>query len=319
MATYGPEPTPDSTEERRVASSLDLAMAHAAPAAHAGPGGRPARMTAPAVRARKASGEPLVMVTAYDAPAARAADAAGVDLILIGDSVAMTVLGYEDTLHVTVEDIAHHTAAVARAKPAAMIAADLPWLSYHTGPHDAVRNAATLVRAGAQAVKLEGGRKRLPVVGAIIDAEIPVMGHLGLTPQSFHAMGGFKVQGKDLEAAKALVDDARALEAAGCFAIVLEGVPDVVAQLITESVGVPTIGIGAGRYCDGQVLVYHDVLGLDDTRPPKFVRRYATLQADATEALRRWAADVRDGRFPSDSESYHLAHGASPRELVGNS
>jgi 3-methyl-2-oxobutanoate hydroxymethyltransferase len=218
----------------------------------------------------------------------------------------MVVLGYSDTLHVTIEDMAHHTGAVARANPTPMIVSDLPWMSYHTGPMDAVRNAATLVRAGAQAVKLEGGRKRVPVVEAIIDAEIPVMGHLGLTPQSYHAMGGYKVQGKDLDAAQALVDDAHALAESGCFAIVLEGIPDVVAQLITESVAVPTIGIGAGVHCDGQVLVFHDVLGFDDRRPAKFVRRYASLEADASDALSAWVADVRTRRFPSDDETYHL-------------
>jgi 3-methyl-2-oxobutanoate hydroxymethyltransferase len=228
----------------------------------------PARLTAPIVRARKHGDRPLVMVTAYDAPTARVADAAEVDLILVGDSVAMAVLGYEDTLHVTVDDLAYHTAAVARTNPAPMVVADLPWMSYHTGSADAVVNAAQLVRAGAQAVKLEGGRKRVPVVEAIIDAEIPVMGHLGLTPQSFHALGGFRVQGKDLDAAKGLVDDAHALSAAGCFAMVLEGIPDVVAQLITESVPVPTIGIGAGPHCDGQVLVFHDVLGFEDRIQP---------------------------------------------------
>jgi 3-methyl-2-oxobutanoate hydroxymethyltransferase len=263
-------------------------------------------MTAPMVRARKGSAPPLVMVTAYDAPTARVADAADVDLILVGDSVAMVVLGYDDTLHVTVDDLVHHTAAVARAHPHPMIVADLPWMSYHTGTSDAVRNAARLVRAGAQAVKLEGGRKRVPVVRTITDAEIPVMGHLGLTPQSFHAMGGFKVQGKDLDTAKALVEDAHALADAGCFAIVLEGIPDVVAQLITESVPVPTIGIGAGPHCDGQVLVFHDVLGLEDRHQPKFVRQYANLRAVAVAGLRAWAADVRGGAFPADSETYHL-------------
>jgi 3-methyl-2-oxobutanoate hydroxymethyltransferase len=264
------------------------------------------KQTAPSIRARKGSAEPLVMVTAYDAPTARVADAAGVDLILVGDSLAMVVLGYEDTLQVTVDDMAHHVAAVARAKPQPMVVADLPWLSYHTGVTDAVRNAATLVRAGAQAVKLEGGRKRVPAIEAIVDAEIPVMGHLGLTPQSFHAMGGFRVQGKNLEAARVLVDDAKALEASGCFSIVLEGIPDVVAQLITDSVGVPTIGIGAGAHCDGQVLVFHDVLGLDDRPAPKFVRRYAALKADAVEGLRAWASDVRSGSFPGEEETYHL-------------
>ena len=263
--------------------------------------------TAPSIRARKGNGEPLVMVTAYDAPTARIADTAGVDLVLVGDSLAMVVLGYDDTLQVTVDDMAHHVAAVARAKPHPMVVADMPWMSFHTGTADAVRNAATLVRAGAQAVKLEGGRKRVPVLEAIIDAEIPVMGHLGLTPQSFHAMGGFRVQGKNLDAARVLVDDARALEDAGCFSIVLEGIPDVVAQLVTESVGVPTIGIGAGLHCDGQVLVFHDVLGLDDRPAPKFVRRYAALKADAVAGLEEWAADVRAGRFPADEETYHLS------------
>jgi 3-methyl-2-oxobutanoate hydroxymethyltransferase len=261
------------------------------------------------IRARKGTGTPVVMVTAYDAPTARVANAAGVDVILVGDSVAMVVLGYEDTLHVTVDDMAHHTAAVARTKPDPLIVADLPWMSYHTGPAEAVRNAATLVRAGAQSVKLEGGRKRLPVIEAVVDAEIPVMGHLGLTPQSFHAMGGFKVQGKELDSAKALVDDAVALAEAGCFAVVLEGIPDVVAQLITDSIPVPTIGIGAGVHCDGQVLVFHDVLGFDDRRAPKFVRRYASLQADAIAGLSHWAADVRGGRFPGEEETYHLSHG----------
>jgi 3-methyl-2-oxobutanoate hydroxymethyltransferase len=263
-------------------------------------------VTAPAVRSRKGSGEPLVMVTAYDAPGARIADSAGVDMILVGDSLAMVVLGYEDTLQVTVDDMAHHTAAVARAKPVPMVIADLPWMSYHLGVADAVQNAARLIRAGAAAVKLEGGRKRLPVIEAILDAEIPVMGHLGLTPQSVHAMGGFKVQGKGVDATLTLIDDARALADAGCFAIVLEGVPDTVARLVTEAVDVPTIGIGAGPWCDGQVLVFHDLLGLEDRVLPKFVRRYASLKADAVAAMTAYAADVRAHRFPSDSESYHL-------------
>jgi 3-methyl-2-oxobutanoate hydroxymethyltransferase len=264
------------------------------------------KMTAPAVRARK-GGDPLVMVTAYDAPGARMADEAGVDLILVGDSVAMVVLGYDDTLQVTTDDLAHHTAAVARAKPRPMVVADLPWLSYHVSVDDTVRNAATLVRAGAQAVKLEGGSKRVPMVEAIVNAEIPVMGHIGLTPQSVHAMGGFKVQGKQRDAAQTLVDDALALEAAGVFSIVLEGVPDAVGRMVTEAVGVPTIGIGAGPWCDGQVLVFHDLLGIEDRVLPKFVRRYASLKADAVAAIAAYADDVRTRRFPSDAESYHLA------------
>jgi 3-methyl-2-oxobutanoate hydroxymethyltransferase len=268
-----------------------------------------ARVTAPAVRARKvARGEPpLVMVTAYDAPGARMADEAGVDLLLVGDSVAMVVLGYDDTLQVTVDDLVHHTAAVARTAPRALVVADLPWLSYHLSPEDTVRNAAALVRAGATAVKLEGGAKRVPMVEAIVAAEIPVMGHIGLTPQSVHAMGGFKVQGKQEGAARALVDDALALADAGVFAVVLEGVPDGVARLVTEAVPVPTIGIGAGRHCDGQVLVLHDVLGLEDRITPKFVRRYATLKADGVAALAAFAHDVRTGAFPSEAETYHLA------------
>jgi 3-methyl-2-oxobutanoate hydroxymethyltransferase len=262
---------------------------------------------APQVAASKGSGTPLVMVTAYDAPTARIADAAGVDMILVGDSVANVVLGYDDTLQVTIDDMAHHVGAVARVKPAPMIVGDLPWMSYHVSTEDTVRNAATLVRAGAQAVKLEGGRKRLGAIRAILDAEIPVMGHLGLTPQSFHALGGFRVQGKDLEAARALVDDAIALAEAGCFAVVLECVPDAVARLVTDSIGVPTIGIGAGRHCDGQVLVMHDLLGLEDRITPKFVRRYAELAEDATAAVAQFADDVRGGTFPSSEETYHAA------------
>lgn len=264
--------------------------------------------TVPEVRARKGA-DPLVMVTAYDAPGARVADEAGVDLLLVGDSVAMTVLGYPDTLHVTVDDMVHHTAAVARAKPAALIVADLPWLSYHTSTADAVTNAGRLVRAGARAVKLEGGRKRVPVIEALVDAEIPVMGHLGLTPQSLHAMGGFKVQGKELDAARALLDDAKALSAAGCFAVVLEGIPTELARLVTERIDIPTIGIGAGSACDGQVLVWHDVVGFGGGEyavAPKFVRRYADLRGVAVEAISAFAADVRRRDFPSDQESYHL-------------
>jgi 3-methyl-2-oxobutanoate hydroxymethyltransferase len=265
------------------------------------------RVTAPAITARKGEGAPLVMVTAYDAPSARIVDEAGVDMILVGDTLAMVVLGYDDTLQVTTDDMAHHVAAVARTSPNALVVGDLPWLSYHVSTADTVRNAATLVRAGAHAVKLEGGRKRLEAVQAILDAEIPVMGHLGLTPQSVHALGGFKVQGKELEAARAIVDDAIALAEAGCFAIVLECVPDAVARLVTDTVPVPTIGIGAGRHCDGQVLVFHDLLGLEDRLRPKFVRRYAELGATATDAVARFAADVRAGTFPSSEETYHAA------------
>ncbi|HEV7688649.1 MAG TPA: 3-methyl-2-oxobutanoate hydroxymethyltransferase, partial [Acidimicrobiia bacterium] len=259
-----------------------------------------ASTAAPAIRARKGDGTPLVMVTAYDTPSARIVDDAGADIILVGDSVAMVVLGYDDTLSVTVDDMAHHTAAVARAKPKAMVVADMPWMSYHVSREDTVRNAARLLRAGASAVKLEGGRKRLDMVAAILDAEIPVMGHLGLTPQSVHMLGGFKVQAKEFDAARALLDDAVALAEAGCFAIVLECVPDAVATMVTEAVPVPTIGIGAGVHCDGQVLVFHDLLGLGGGRAPKFVRRYADLRGDATMAVAQFADDVRTGRYPSE-------------------
>jgi 3-methyl-2-oxobutanoate hydroxymethyltransferase len=267
-----------------------------------------APVTVPDVRRRKVrhGAEPLAMLTAYDAPGARLVDAAGTDIILVGDTLAMVVLGYDDTLQVSVADIAHHTAAVARAKPSALVVADLPWLSYHLSTEDTVRNAATLVRAGAAAVKLEGGTKRVPMIEAIVGAEIPVMGHVGLTPQSVHAMGGFKVQGREASAALALVEDAKALAHAGCFAIVIEGVPDQVAAMITESVDVPTIGIGAGPACDGQVLVFHDVLGFEERLRPKFVRRYAELGVAATEAFARYVADVRSGAFPTSAESYHL-------------
>lgn len=265
--------------------------------------------TVPAVAGTKVryGSVPLVMVTAYDASGARIADAAGVDLILVGDSLAMVVLGYEDTLSVTVEEMAHHTAAVTRTRPRALVVGDLPWMSYHVSTEETVKNAATLIRAGAQCVKLEGGTKRVPMVEALVNAEIPVMGHLGLTPQSMHSMGGFKVQAKDSRAALALVDDAKALQHAGVFAVVLEGVPDAVAKMVTDALDVPTIGIGAGSHCDGQVLVYHDVLGLEDRTPPKFVRRYANQRTPAIEAIGQFAADVRSGDFPGPDETYHLS------------
>ncbi len=269
-------------------------------------------VTVPAIRARKRrdGADPVVMVTAYDEPGARIVADGGADVILVGDSVANTVLGYEDTLHVTIDDMARHTAAVARARPRCLVVGDMPWLSYHLSVEEAVRNAATLVRAGAGAVKLEGGRSRLPAIEAIVRAEIPVMGHVGLTPQSVLAMGGYRVQATSAEAAQVLLDAAKALAAAGCFAIVLEGVPDVVAAAVTEAVDVPTIGIGAGAGCDGQVLVFHDLLGLGSRRPPKFVRQYANLAELATAAVAAYAADVRSGAFPGDGECYH-----APAEL----
>mgnify|MGYP003314172129 FL=1 len=267
-----------------------------------------AKMTVPRIRNHKVSegADPLVMLTAYDAPTARMVDSAGADIILVGDSVAMVVLGYEDTLQVTIDDIAYHTAAVTRANPSAFVVADMPWMSYHVSIEETVINAAKLIRAGADAVKLEGGRRRLPMIEALVDAEIPVMGHLGLTPQSVNVMGGFKVQAKSTKAALDLVSAAKSLVHAGCFSVVLEGVPSPVAGMVTEAIDVATIGIGAGPYCDGQVLVLHDVLGIEQRVLPKFVRRYADLHGEGVKALSEFAKDVRTGKFPGDEESYQL-------------
>ncbi len=266
---------------------------------------RPVTVPDIASRKRRHDAQPIVMLTAYDEPGARIVDAGGADIVLVGDSLANNVLGFEDTLQVTMDDMVHHTAAVARARPRCLVVADMPWMSYHLSVTEAVANAAALIRAGAEAVKLEGGRRRVPVIEAIVAAEIPVMGHLGLTPQSVLSMGGYRVQGREVDTARELVAAAQALAAAGVFAIVLEGVPDVVGAAVTEAVDVPTIGIGAGSGCDGQVLVFHDVLGLGRRTPPKFVRRYADLGAAAVEAVSAYAADVRGGRFPGDAESYH--------------
>jgi len=275
------------------------------------------KITVPIVRERK-GGERLAMVTAYDTPGALIADAAGVDIILVGDSLANTVLGFDDTLRVDIDVMVHHTAAVSRSRPAALVVGDMPWMSYHVSREATVVNAGRLVReGGAEAVKLEGGRKRVPAIEAIIDAEIPVMGHLGLTPQSVHAMGGYKVQGKLGFAAKELIADAVALTDAGVFSIVLEGIPDLLAAIITKEVPVPTIGIGAGGDTDGQVLVFHDLLGLNTGHVAKFVRRYADLYGTAVEAMKRYVDDVRKGAFPSDDESYHMSSDAAAELLEG--
>lgn len=272
-------------------------------------------LSVPAIRRRKVRDgvEPLVMVTAYDSPAGRVITQGGADLVLVGDSLAMVVLGYDNTLQLTIPDMAHHTGAVARGIASAapsdgrhrpILVTDMPWLSFHTTTVAAVENAAQLIRAGASAVKLEGGHNRLPMIEALLAAEIPVMGHIGLMPQAVHVMGGFRVQGREEDAVRALIDDARALEAAGCFAIVLEGIPAGAAQLVTDAVDVPTIGIGAGPQCDGQVLVFHDVLGIEERMQPKFVRRFAALSAEGLRGVEAYAAAVRDGSFPSEAESY---------------
>jgi len=267
------------------------------------------RLTAPALTARKVAtgSEPLVMVTAADYPSGCMIGETDADMILVGDSLAMVTLGYSDTLSVTIDDMAHHTAAVARAKPKQLIVGDLPWMAYHVSTEDTLRNAAKLIRAGAGAVKLEGGTTRVPMIEALVSAQIPVMGHIGLTPQSVHAMGGFRIQGKSAEAAHALVDEAKALQEAGCFAIVLEGVPREVGDLVTAAIDIPTVGIGAGPGCDGQVLVLHDLLGMQDDFVPKFVRQYANIKADSIKGISTYVADVRSGSFPNDSECYHIA------------
>lgn len=262
-------------------------------------------MTVPAFRARKGSGKPLVVITAYDAMTTAAAEAAGVDALLVGDSLGMVELGYESTLPVTMDDMIHHAKAVGRRRREALLVVDMPWLSFHLGAHEAVRNAARFVReAGADAVKIEGGRKRVEIVRALLDAEIPVMGHLGLTPQSILPMGGYRIQGRAATDADAILDDATAIAEAGAFSIVLEGIPVALAGRITAAVDVPTIGIGAGPTCDGQVLVIHDMLGMLPGPVPKFVRKYADLHGIASEAIRRWAADVRDRTFPAEEETY---------------
>jgi len=273
-------------------------------------------VTVPAVRSARSSGRHLAMLTAYDCPTARLLDQAGIDIILVGDSVGNNVLGYDSTLPVTMEEMLHHVKAVTRGVRRALVVADMPYLSYQTGKRDAIRNAGRFLKeAGAAAVKIEGGRRRAPLVQALVDAEIPVMGHIGLTPQSVHLMGGYKVQGKRIDEAHALVEDAQELEGAGAFSIVLEGMPEPVGRRITESVGIPTIGIGAGRSCDGQVLVFHDLVGLTQGPAPRFVRRYADLAGAITDATKRFIEDVRSGSFPSEAETYSMpaAVGTPPR------
>ena len=278
------------------------------------PPDRPVRpITVPDIRAAKGAGRRLVVITAYDHPTARLLDAAGCDILLVGDSVGNNVLGYESTLPVTMDAMIHHTSAVARGTRHALVVGDMPYLSYQTGRRDALRNAGRFLKeGGAAAVKVEGGRRRAPLVQALLDAEIPVMGHIGLTPQSVHVMGGYRVQGKGPDAARALVEDAVALEEAGIFSLVLEGVPETVGREITQAVGIPTIGIGAGRFCDGQVLVFHDLVGLGPGPLPKFARRYARIGEEIERAARAFAEDVRSGAFPSESEIYSAPTPVAP-------
>src|SRR5437870_10196071 len=268
---------------------------------------RPEKVSAPSLRASKQRGERLVCLTAYDYPTARLVDEAGIDVILVGDSLGNVVLGYGNTVPVTLDEILIHLKAVRRAVQRALLVADMPYGSFHTGADDAVRNALRLVKeGGAEAIKLEGGHKRVQLVKRLVDEEIAVMGHIGLTPQSINKLGAYRVQGKTAVAARQLLDDALALEDAGAFAIVLEVVPREIAKLITETVSIPTIGIGAGVHCDIQVLVLHDMLGLSFGKLARFVRPYANLHEVMTEAVTRYADDVRSGTYPSEAESYAL-------------
>ncbi|MCA1411172.1 MULTISPECIES: 3-methyl-2-oxobutanoate hydroxymethyltransferase [Bradyrhizobium] len=266
------------------------------------------RITIPMLQRWKQDGRRLVMTTAYDAVAARIADPS-VDIILVGDSVGNVCLGFENTLPVSVAMMNHHLEAVVRSKPRALLVADMPFLSFHVSVEETIRNAGGFLQRGAAAVKLEGGGKRIEMVQALVDCEIPVMGHLGLMPQSVNVMGGFKVQGRKADEALRLLDDAHRLQEAGCFALVLEGIPAELAARATKSLTIPTIGIGAGPDCSGQVLVFHDVLGLTGGHRPKFVRAYAEGFQQLHDALSRWAADVRGGAFPGPQESYRLPEG----------
>ncbi len=268
------------------------------------------RVTIPELQRKAAAGEKLVMVTAYDTVTARLADASGADILLVGDSVGNVCLGFENTLPVTMDMMAHHLSAVVRSAPRALVLADMPYLSYHVGLQDAIRNAGRLIQLGAQGVKLEGGGKRVPVIRALVEAEIPVMGHLGLTPQSYHRMGGYRVQGRAGFEAVELLEDALRLQAAGCFSILMEGVPAELAARVTRELSVPTIGIGAGPGCSGQVLVLHDIVGLTADAPPKFVRVYMNAFDQIRAALAEWGADVRQGSFPGKAESFTLPEAA---------
>ncbi len=264
-----------------------------------------ARITAPAVVELKRQQRPIVVVTASDFPGARLADEAGVDVLLVGDSLGTVVLGYDSTLPVTMDDMLHHVRAVTRARPAALVVGDMPFMSYQVSVEQAVANAGRMVQeGGADAIKLEGGERVVPAVGRIVASGIPVMGHLGLTPQSVLAFGGYRVQARSEADQERLLREARLLEEAGCFALVLEGIPAALGAAVTRALDIPTIGIGAGPGCDGQVLVSHDLLGYYLGHQPRFVRRYAELADTARDAFRRFVADVRERRFPAERESY---------------
>jgi 3-methyl-2-oxobutanoate hydroxymethyltransferase len=264
------------------------------------------KITVPLILDRKLRGEKITCLTAYDYPSARLLDDAGIDMILVGDSLAQVVLGYDSTIPVTLDEMVHHLRAARRGVRRALLIADLPYGTYHAGDEQGVQAAVRCLKeGGAEAVKIEGGQKRASLIRRLLDAEVPVMGHIGLTPQSQHMLGGYKVQGRTLESVHALLADAQAIEDAGAFALVLEGIPRELGALITQRLRIPTIGIGAGPDCDGQVLVFHDLVGLSFMPRPKFVRSYANLADTVREALRRFCDDVKSGRFPSEQEAYH--------------
>jgi 3-methyl-2-oxobutanoate hydroxymethyltransferase len=273
------------------------------------------KITVPELLQRKSSAavssKKITCLTAYDYPTARLLDESGVDVVLVGDSVAMVMLGYDSTLPLTIEESLHHTKAARRGVRRALLVADMPYGTYHGDIHESVKNGMRFVKeAGAEAVKIEGGERRLELISRLTEAEIPVMGHVGLTPQSVNAMGGYRVQGKTPGTADQLLRDARSVEAAGAFAIVLEGIPRELAAEITKEVRIPTIGIGAGPDCDGQILVLNDLLGLTFNEPPKFARRYANVGEIISQAIKEYCADVKEGSFPSDAESYHATPNA---------
>lgn len=266
------------------------------------------KITIPYLHAKKQKGEKIVALTAYDFPTAKIVDEAGIDLILVGDSLGMVVLGYENTIPVTMEEMIHHTRAVSRAVQRPLIVGDMPYFSFHMSADETVRNASRFLKeAGAQAVKIEGAApKRLKLIEALIDAEIPTMGHVGLTPQSIHHLGQFKVKGKEIAEAKKIIQDAENLEKAGAFCVVLECIPMELGREITQRLNVPTIGIGAGPHCDGQILVFHDLVGYANGYLPKFVKRYADIHGILNKALAKYVKDVKDEKFPDHHHSYHI-------------
>lgn len=286
------------------------------------PNGGNGKVTVPELLQRKSlaadsQNKKITCLTAYDYPTARLMDEAGVDVVLVGDSVGMVVLGYESTLPLTLEESLHHTKAVRRGVKRALVVADMPYGTYHADLNGALSNAMRFVKeAGAEAVKIEGGERRLELISRLTEAEIPVMGHVGLTPQSVNALGGYRVQGKTPGTAEQVLRDARAVEAAGAFAVVLEAMPRDLAGEITRSLHIPTIGIGAGPECDGQILVLHDMIGLTFHEAPKFARRYANVGETIAQAVREYCADVKSGSFPSDAESYHTPASAKGRKTI---